>query len=248
MHYYQHHIGDFIKDTANLDDHQLATYLRMIWTYYTEEKPINSDIEDLAFALRSDEKTVRLLLRHYFIETPDGWAHSRCDREISVFHEKSEKAAASAKARWSNAKAKQPHSERNANASAKDANERFFNANQEPITNIPITSVIDKNTRRSRASSISKPDDVDDSVWGDFLSIRKAKRSPLTQTALDGIKREADKAGIALGQAIAMCCERGWQGFKAEWLVGKAVSAAPRTYHDLSRMDYTKGVNDDNSF
>lgn len=214
MHYYQHHIGDFIKDTANLDDHQLATYLRMIWTYYTDEKPINSDIEDLAFALRSDDKTVRLLLRHYFIETPEGWSHGRCDREISVFHDKSEKAVASAKARWGNAKAKQSLIERNANASIKDANEHFFDANQEPRTKNqePI-----KNT----VSASAPPDGVSYQVWGDFIKSRKVK---LTKTALDGIMREADKAGWRLEDALRECCSRGWRGFKASWVEEKQSS------------------------
>jgi hypothetical protein len=51
----------------------------------------------------------------------------------------------------------------------------------------------------------------------DFLQIRKAKKAPLTQTAVDGIQREADKAGISLGDAIRACCEFGWQGFNAGW-------------------------------
>lgn len=128
LHYYKHHIGDFIKDTSNLDDHQLATYLRMLWTYYTDEKPLTTDVEDLAFALRSDEKTVRLLLRHFFTESEGGWTHSRCDREIAEYRAKGEKARDSANLRWKNTKAMRTHSERNANATVLDAN-------QEPITN-----------------------------------------------------------------------------------------------------------------
>ena len=132
MHYYQHHIGDFIKDTANLNDHQLVTYMRMIWAYYSEEKPLADAPEDIAFAMRSDEKTVGLILRHYFKETPDGWRHGRCDREIAGFHGKKEKAAASANARWTNAK-------NNANAMRtqceRNATEHKNDANQEPITN-----------------------------------------------------------------------------------------------------------------
>lgn len=120
MHYYQHHIGDFIKDTANLNDHQLATYLRMLWSYYSEERPLGKSLEDLAFAMRSDEKTVGLILRHYFKEAEDGWHHGRCDREIADFHTKKDKAAASANARWKNAKnktdAKQAQCDSNASA------------------------------------------------------------------------------------------------------------------------------------
>ena len=142
MHYYQHHIGDFIKDTANLDDHQLATYLRMLWAYYTDEKPFANELEDLAFAMRSDEKTVRLLLRHFFNETSDGWRHNRCDREIAEYHSKSEKARKSANARWSNAPSMRTHSERNADAKVSDAN-------QEPIT---------KNHKEEPNGSVGKAD------------------------------------------------------------------------------------------
>lgn len=55
------------------------------------------------------------------------------------------------------------------------------------------------------------------STRSDWLQTRKAKKLPLTQTALDGIRREAEKAGLSLDQAIAVCCERGWAGFKASW-------------------------------
>lgn len=127
MHYYQHHIGDFLKDTANLDDHQLATYLRMIWSYYGSEKPFDDDCEGIAFAVRSDEKTVRLILKHYFELAEDGWHHNRCDREIEQYKAKAGKARESANARWKNAKAMRTHSEGN-------ANEPEIDANQEPRT------------------------------------------------------------------------------------------------------------------
>jgi len=55
-------------------------------------------------------------------------------------------------------------------------------------------------------------------LLNDFLAVRKAKRAgPLTATALKAIQREADKAGIALADAITYCCEAGWQGFNAGW-------------------------------
>lgn len=127
MHYYQHHIGDFARDTANLDDHQLATYMRMLWAYYGDENPLHDDCERIAFAVRSNEKTVRLLLQHYFTLTPEGWRHSRCDREIQEYKAKADKARNSANARWKNANALPPHSERN-------ANEPVLDANQEPRT------------------------------------------------------------------------------------------------------------------
>lgn len=132
MHYYQHHIGDFIKDTANLNDHQLATYMRMVWGYYTDEKPLEDDCESIAFAYRSDEKTVRLLLKHYFVLGEDGWRHARCDKEISEYKGKSEKARSSANARWKNANALPSQTESIAKASVPDANQEPITNNQEP--------------------------------------------------------------------------------------------------------------------
>lgn len=62
---------------------------------------------------------------------------------------------------------------------------------------------------------------VDSQVAEDFLAVRKAKKAPLTMTALDGIKREAEKAGVSLSTALATCAVRGWQSFKAEWHTGQ---------------------------
>jgi hypothetical protein len=59
---------------------------------------------------------------------------------------------------------------------------------------------------------------VSESVWSDFCQHRKAKAAKLTQTALDGIQREADKAGWSLEDALRECCTRGWTGFKADWV------------------------------
>lgn len=70
--------------------------------------------------------------------------------------------------------------------------------------------------RRARAT-LEKPESVQDSTWRDFLFLRKSKKAPLTETALAGIQREAEKAKISLDEALAVCCRRGWQGFESEW-------------------------------
>ncbi len=63
---------------------------------------------------------------------------------------------------------------------------------------------------------------VDESVARDFIALRKSKKAALTLTALEGIERESAKARMPLAEALRTCCERGWQGFKAEWLADKA--------------------------
>ena len=51
----------------------------------------------------------------------------------------------------------------------------------------------------------------------DFIIHRKACKAPITETALKGFQREADKAGIPLAEAITISIERNWRGFKSEW-------------------------------
>jgi hypothetical protein len=58
---------------------------------------------------------------------------------------------------------------------------------------------------------------VDPQVVADFKALRKAKKSTITATAIAGIKREAEKAGLTLESALRICCERGWAGFSASW-------------------------------
>ncbi|CAL1778216.1 replication initiation protein [Acinetobacter phage vB_AbaS_Silvergun] len=75
-----------------------------------------------------------------------------------------------------------------------------------------------KTTRAPSAHALLP--DVPPELVDDFVKLRKAKRASVTQTAVDGIRREANKAGYTMEQAIRTCCERGWQGFKAEWVAG----------------------------
>lgn len=74
-----------------------------------------------------------------------------------------------------------------------------------------------KEKYKKEKPTVEKPSDVDGQVWEDYLLIRKAKKAPLTSTALKSLEREAEKAGISLEQAITVCCERGWQSFFASW-------------------------------
>lgn len=75
--------------------------------------------------------------------------------------------------------------------------------------------------RGGRTKPLPCPDGVSPQVWGDFLALRRAKKAPVTAAALEGIAREAAKAGWPLEAALAECCARGWQGFKADWVADK---------------------------
>jgi len=79
-----------------------------------------------------------------------------------------------------------------------------------------------RNIERER-SVLSRPADVSESVWQDFAALRRAKRSPLTATGLEGIRKESQRAGLTLDAALAECCMRGWPSFKADWVTVQKV-------------------------
>lgn len=60
----------------------------------------------------------------------------------------------------------------------------------------------------------------------DWLKVRKAKRAPLTASALTGVVNEAAKAGMSLEQALLVSCRRGWASFEAKWLKEEDVAGA----------------------
>lgn len=73
--------------------------------------------------------------------------------------------------------------------------------------------------RVPRSAVPSVPAGVSLSLWTDWLAVRRAKKQPLTATALEGIQREAEKANLTLPEAIKMSVENGWAGFKHSWLL-----------------------------
>ena len=118
MNYYEHHLGDYLRDTAHLSMLEDGAYRRLLDAYYIKEAPLPIATRDVFRLVRAqskqDREAVETVLREFFTETPDGWKHTRCDKEIARFQDKQRKAKASAEARWAH---RQPHSDCNANAS-----------------------------------------------------------------------------------------------------------------------------------
>lgn len=97
-------------------------------------------------------------------------------------------------------------------------------------------------SHRKTSPPVERPDDVQPDVWGDFLRLRKQKRAVVTQTALDGLRREAGKAGYSLNDALSECCARGWTGFKAEWVENNQKGAGNAKTGQFGRNDGFKGA------
>lgn len=97
-----------------------------------------------------------------------------------------------------------------------------------------------KEKPKRKRITVAKPEGVSEQVWTDFCALRNKRRAPITETALKGIQREADKAGITLNEALSICCERGWQGFKAEWYRREKLEQK-----NASKAEYQLPSNDD---
>ncbi len=80
---------------------------------------------------------------------------------------------------------------------------------------------------RKRNSAFPKPDDVNQDLWDAFIKHRKTKKAPITEIAIDGIRRECEKAGWQINDAIREIIERNWQSFKAQWVVNQSFNAKP---------------------
>ena len=205
MHYYQHHIGDFIKATSRLTDSQAMAYLRLIWMYYDSEKPIPNDIDVLALQVGLPADQVHLLLRAYFRLEDGVWKHSRCDAELDEYRSFVGKKSLAGKASAEQRKNKRlTPVEQVLNECSTDVQ---LTNNHKPITNNQ-----EKNTTPQR------PEDVSDSVWKDWLRHRKGLRASVTETVINRIRKEADKASMPLESVFELMCARGWRGFEAEWV------------------------------
>jgi hypothetical protein len=79
----------------------------------------------------------------------------------------------------------------------------------------------DRDRERDR---VETPSGVIESVFKDYLEVRKTKKAKWTETALKGLTKEAEKAGLSLQEAMELCCARGWVGFKAEWIKDQDVA------------------------
>ncbi|WP_024905459.1 YdaU family protein [Robbsia andropogonis] len=140
MHYYDHNIGDYRKDTGHLTLLEHGIYRSLLDTYYLDEKPLTLDHAKLmrSHSVRTADEVQSFenVLQDFFERTEDGYAHKRCEAVITKYHAKGEKARESAKARWAkekallDAKAMRTHSEGN-------ANHKPITKNQEPSKPTP---------------------------------------------------------------------------------------------------------------
>lgn len=99
MNYYEHHLGDYVRDTAHLSMLEEGAYLRLLHQYYIREKPLPADSRECCRLARAvskpEQKAVDYILGQFFDRREDGYHQGRTDREIERYIEKRTKAKTS---------------------------------------------------------------------------------------------------------------------------------------------------------
>lgn len=104
MKFYRRFPGDYAPDTAQLKMIEHGAYTLMLDAVYATERPLPHDVRDIYRIVRavsrSEREAVRSVLTRYWTRTPAGWMNARAERELARTNAKSDRARASARARW----------------------------------------------------------------------------------------------------------------------------------------------------
>lgn len=89
MNFYEHHIGDYDKNTSHLTACEDGIYSRMIRRYYDKERPLDADVKEVKRLMRARTReemaAVDTVLREFFHLEADGWHHEKCDAVLAAY-------------------------------------------------------------------------------------------------------------------------------------------------------------------
>ena len=169
MRYYKFHISDYYSHTAHLEPLEDIAYRRMLEFCYLHECNLPGDPEMIArkIRMRGNIPEIELVLEEFFDydEESKSYTNKRVSKELGNISEKSEKAKASAKARWDakrNANASETHTETDKTDAKEDANDML------PITHNPLPNTHNPNTLGASADLVLQ-------VWEYWAGIHQSK-------------------------------------------------------------------------
>lgn len=88
-----------------------------------------------------------------------------------------------------------------------------------PITNHSINQSINQKNKQKKSTELDLLAEfgITGQQAEDFVTLRKAKKAPITKTALNILQKQADLAKLPLREVVDIMIERNWQGFNASW-------------------------------
>ena len=253
MNYYQHHIGDFMRDTAHLSPVEECFYRRALDWYYVNEKPLPLELNQVHRYLRANTKTdkqaVSTVLSDFFKKTASGFVHSRCEIELEKFRCKKDASKENGKL---GGRPKKNNDLQNLGVS--DGLELGLNLktqnnlNQEPITNNqePVTNIYsgaEESAQNPKPKRITKKQKainalVEMGVGEKFAEavIEKRKGSEFTELAIEEINLQADAVNLNFVQAIEFAAKQGWGSFRADWYQNRIAKQQPVATYQTSQQ------------
>ena len=205
---------------------------------------IHIDIAELVFVVSKISQDKKAEWLDSFVETlvlnneSNSFA-TKLLKDVKEFQAvKAEKARQSANARWhkqdnaNKCERMQPHST-GCETMRNDANYAKEQNREEQIRK----DNKEKDTIVSKKKEVAPPDGVDEQVWNDWMKIRKAKRVPITETALQKFSALAKDYGLTTNQLIEICIERGWASATDNYLSNAGYTKADATYEEYWNED-----------
>ena len=224
MHYYQHHIGDYRRDTAHLSLLEHGVYRQLLDWAYLDNDPIPKETETVyrRLSARTDEEknAVNIVLSEFFT-LEIGYTQKRAEIEKQAYERKAATARIAGKLGGRPKKTEEVISGLT-ELTDSEANHKPLTINHKP------------KERGERAKALPRPDDVDLQVWTDWVQLRKAKKAPVTETVLKTARKEAALADMPLMAFLEIWCARGSVGLEASWLRKIDGKNAPANVHKFA--------------
>lgn len=193
--WYPRYVGDYTKKTSHLSLMQHGAYTRLLDWYYTNEKPLPSDLMQLhrvCMAFASEEiDAVHSVLHEFFELQEDGWHNLRADKELLKRSSISGKRKVAAEKRWSGndasayASACVLHSGLHAHLHKKKEREiekEVDKSTSEKKMDFPENEPAPESKKaivpaKAPQLILQAPFGVSEESWQEFMKIRKAKRA-----------------------------------------------------------------------
>lgn len=253
MNYYQHHIGDYRRDTAHLSLLEHGAYRQLLDMYYLSEEKIPEETEVVMRRLcarTNEEKSAVVTVLNEFFFLSDGWSHKRCDSEISAYHDKADRARNNGKLGGRPSKTKEVISD-NPEETQTKANHKPLTINHKPLTtnkNIP-------------ASPKQEYPEAFDATWKLYPSRPGASKKEAFKAWSARLKAGVDAFAMEVGVAkyaayvAAMQTEPNYikqpatffgpgEHYKADWTVPQAANQKQSRHSGFENINYSEGIED----